>query len=300
MKICIISGVPQAYAPKRLMEEGKKRGHEMTLIHWNELCLKIEKGSIDFFSGDISLDKFDAIIPRSDNFEIRIEGKLFKRDADTLSRLLVEFAKRYDIFYLNSGYFQKYQSLDKLAQQFFFAQNGLPGINTYCATDKEFNRYNLPVVAKIAKGSKGIGVYKFETKDEVNGFIEKQEKANRNFLLQDFMPITHDLRVLMVGGKVLGVMKRMPGNDKEWKTNVSLGGLVERFESDAEIVALSKKIAEKMDLEYVGIDLLKSDNKYYIIETNSLAQFAGFEKIFPEVNVAGELIDYIEKQVSRK
>lgn len=55
----------------------------------------------------------------------------------------------------------------------------------------------------------------------------------------------------------------------------------------------ARKIAKKLDLDYVGIDLLKTNNQYLIIELNIFASFEGFEKTYPEKNIAKELVNFL-------
>jgi len=105
--------------------------------------------------------------------------------------------------------------------------------------------------------------------------------------------------VLVVGQKVLGIMKRS-ANKGEWRTNFSLGGNVEKSESNKEMEKIALNTAKKMGFDYLGIDLLENRNKFYIIETNSLPQFKGFEKAFNNINVAKEIIRLVESKIKNK
>ena len=93
-------------------------------------------------------------------------------------------------------------------------------------------------------------------------------------------------------------MKRLPKSG-EWRTNFSLGGDVVAEKNDPKMIKLSLDIAKKMGFDYVGIDLLKDGGQLHIIETNSLPQFKGFEKAFPKVNVAEEIIRLVEAKVKK-
>ena len=46
-------------------------------------------------------------------------------------------------------------------------------------------------------------------------------------MLQEYIPNDGDYRVLVLGEKVLGVMKRVSPNKEEFKNNYSAGGKVE-------------------------------------------------------------------------
>lgn len=297
MKICIISSHVGLHAPTRIIEEGQKRGHEMHLTTWEDLYIDISSNRFYFGNAQKSLNKFDAIIPRSDRYSLKLSPqKRVTKNMNTLFRLALEYAKKNNIFFLNSSYFSSYQSLDKLSQQFFFFQNNLPGIETsYFSSIERFKKKynNFPIVAKVAEGSTGTSVFKLSDTKEINSFISDRNDDGNFFIFQKFHKIRNDYRVLVVGGKALGIMKRSPKNG-EWRTNFSLGGNVVAEKDDPEMISLSEEIAKKMGFDYVGIDLLKDNGRIHIIETNSLPQFKGFEKAFPDVNVAKKLIELVE------
>jgi len=301
MKICVISSHANLHAPTRIMEEGVKRGHEMYLTTWEDLFIDISNSN--FYIGDSkkSLDSFDAIIPRSDRYSIKLKKKRVTKNMNTLFRLVLEYAIKNDIFFLNSSYFSSYQSLDKMSQQFFFFQNNLPGIDTfYFSSVKKYgkNMGTLPVVAKIAEGSTGTSVFKLNNLNEISSFIDERNTDGNFFIFQKFHKITSDYRVLVIGNSVLGIMKRLPKSG-EWRTNFSLGGDVVAEKNDPKMVQLSLNIAKKMGFDYVGIDLLKDNGQLHIIETNSLPQFKGFEKAFSKINVAEEIIKLVEAKVKK-
>lgn len=299
MKICVISFHPKVHAPTRLIEEGQKRGHEMTFVNWEDVVLDVN-GGIYFGNKNQQFDQFDVVIPRSDSYRIEVDGRLVSRNLDTIFRCLIQYCKKNKIFFLNEKYFTSYQSLDKISQQYFFAENNLPGLRTWFMTDldklSDKSVIKFPVVAKIAQGSTGKSVYKFNDEKELEDFFRLREVDEKLYLLQEYHEIDCDYRVLAVDGQVLGVMKRS-AQEGEWRTNFSLGGNVEAAETTPEIEDIAKNVAEKMGLNYVGIDLLEINGKMHIIETNSLPQFKGFEKAFPNVNVAEALIKLAESKV---
>lgn len=303
LKICIIASHKNFYVPDRLMAEGRKRGHTMYLTTWEDLYVNLDNKKIFIGDKKKNLENFDAIIPRSDRYTIKIRNKRIFRHLDTLFRLTAEYAKSHKIFFLNHDYFSKYQSIDKLTQQFFFSQNGLPGIATfYASTIKKMRRgvRSFPIVAKIAQGSMGKSVFKLNNLRELSGFIDKRNQKGEFFIFQKYFKIYCDYRVLVVGDKTLGIMKRSPQKKTEWRTNFSLGGKISKSEKDPAMEKLSIATAEGMGLDYAGIDIIKHKGKLHIIETNSLPQFKGFETVHPEVNVADEIIKLIERKIRKK
>jgi RimK family alpha-L-glutamate ligase len=85
-----------------------------------------------------------------------------------------------------------------------------------------------------------------------------------------------DLRVWVVGGKVLGAMLRR-STDGSFKANISRGGDGQAYPLNAEIERLALGCAKALELEIAGVDLLFNDDGYSVCEVNSAPGFAGFE-----------------------
>ena len=85
-----------------------------------------------------------------------------------------------------------------------------------------------------------------------------------------------DIRVYVVGGDVVGAMRRL-APDGDWRTNVALGGDVEGITDDlgAEPRRLSTNAAEVLGLDLAGVDLISADGEWYILEVNATAGFKG-------------------------
>jgi ribosomal protein S6--L-glutamate ligase len=300
MKICIIALNKTDYAPQRIFGSGNEEGHQMHITTWNEIALKLGPGDIEFTAGKKSLSQFDAIIVRNCKTIIwKGKGKITLH-RETIMNLLVEFSRSHHIFFLNNRYLSSYQSQDKLSQQYFLFQNGLPGIPSsyFYESNSKVSRH-FPLVSKIADGSLGKQVSKIENDKQLNQFLADRKLDGEFFLFQKFCPIDHDYRILVVGNKALGTMKRTARNG-EWRTNFSLGGTTAKANRAKALESLALKTAKKMNLDYAGIDILEYKNKLHIIEINSFAQFKGFEKTFTDVDVAGEIIKLVESKIKNK
>ncbi len=302
MKICVICVEKNDYAPKRIIEEGKKAGHKMYLTRWLDLAINLRKGRLLIGDQKYSLEKFDAIIPRSPNFIIRKNGKKTRSGLGTLLRLIIIYSKARKIPVLNEDFFLSYPSLDKLAQQFFFFKNNLPGIPTKYFSSSNFfsqeNIFDFPFVAKTAQGSLGSGVFKISNFSDLLKITKKNKSTGKLLIFQKYFKIKWDYRVLVLGGRAVGVMRRV-AQGGEWRTNFSLGGKVFPYfgKNVKRIKKLAEATARKMKLDYVGVDILEAGKNLHLIEVNSLAQYEGFEKSFDKINVAGKIIKLIEKKV---
>ncbi|MDO9231206.1 MAG: ATP-grasp domain-containing protein [bacterium] len=300
MKICVICVEKTDYAPKRIMQEGKKRGHEMYITSWLDVVVKVDKNKIYIGDNKKDFKQFDAIIPRSPSFSLTEKYKKNIKKLGTILKLIIEYSKDNNFIVLNDKYFTHYQSLDKLSQQYFFFKNNLPGIPT-----KYFSRLpekiSFPIISKTAQGSLGSGVFMTKNQNDLKKIIEDSNTVGKNFIYQKYYPISYDYRILVVDKKAMGVMKRISSGN-EWRTNVSLGGEAHKFDAPEakKIKYLAEKVAKKMLFDYVGVDILEHQGNYHIIEVNSLAQFEGFEKAYSNMNVAGKLIEFVEKKMKKE
>lgn len=303
MKVCIICLNKNDYAPKRIYDELKNRGHEAYLMPWMDVSLFMDKKNSYIGDGKYSLDHFDAIIPRSPQFSDKEDGKIVIKRLRGILDLIIQYAKERKIFILNSSFFEGYQSNDKIAQQFFLFQHGLPGISSgyfsrSARADKRLVQF--PLIAKTVQGSLGKGVFKLDNKKSLEKLISENNSLGRTMMFQKYCKIGSDFRCLVIDGKAIGVMERV-AQGKEWRTNVSLGGQAKKVvgRKADRIMKLAEKVAKEMKFDYVGVDILDEKGKLLVIEVNSLAQFRGFESAFKEVNVAEEMVKMAERRVKK-
>ena len=149
---------------------------------------------------------------------------------------------------------------------------------------------SFPLVAKKCYGSLGAGV------TLINDYSELYEFESKNILTEHFYQKYinsggSDVRVIVIGGKVLSAMKRT--NKSDFRSNIELGGTGEKFDIDDDVKDLCEKVATLLNLDYCGIDVIFDEHgQFYICEVNSNAFFAGIEK-YCDVNVAQAYVEYI-------
>ncbi len=113
-----------------------------------------------------------------------------------------------------------------------------------------------------------------------------------NIILQEYISPSYgkDLRVFVIGGKVVGCMKRKAYSG--FKANYSLGASVEHFSLTKEVEWLAIETARLMELEIAGVDLLFDHDGFKICEANSSPGFEGLEKVVGH-HIAEDILSYI-------
>jgi len=197
--------------------------------------------------------------------------------------------------------------MGKIAQHGVFLEAGIPVVPTRIFYTKSqitsnksqttnFFGLGWPVIAKHEKGYQGKSVRKFEKQKELEEFVYKiQEKNVGMFLWQKYLPMKWDLRVIVLGGEAIGAMKRT-ARGSEFRSNFSLGGMVEKWELSEEEKVLAERVAKVCGLDYGGVDIMKdTEGNNYILEVNRQCQFQGFEKA-TGINVARKVVEMFMKR----
>ena len=190
-------------------------------------------------------------------------------------------------------------SKDKMYANQILAQAGLPIPKTMltrfpCKAELVNKVVGFPCVIKVVTGSHGAGVYLCETPkqfEDLSELISSLDFKN-SMIVQEYIKESEgrDLRVIVIGGRVVGAMQRK-STDGSFKANISRGGQGEAYDVDDELEMLSIQVAKTLDLDVAGVDLLFSGDGYRICEANSSPGFKGFEKALG-INIPQKVFDY--------
>ncbi|MFC3959840.1 RimK family alpha-L-glutamate ligase [Halovivax cerinus] len=130
-------------------------------------------------------------------------------------------------------------------------------------------------VYKTAIGTHGGGTWKVGREERVNPKV-----GNRYAFLQELIERDadrhRDIRIYVVGDEIVGAMYRYaPEND--WRTNVALGGSVEDATDDLPpaVRDIALDSTEAVGLDYAGVDVVESEDGWYVLEVNPTAGFKG-------------------------
>ncbi len=161
---------------------------------------------------------------------------------------------------------------------------------------REVEGLGYPLVVKENHGSLGRQVYLARNREELGTLAERLKLVPH--LYQKFIAESagRDLRVIVVGGRALAAMKRT--SETDFRSNAALGGTCEPFTLDRNAAELCERVADKLGLDYCGIDLLFSSRGcgYLVCEVNSNAFFAAFERV-TQINVARVYAEHIFRTI---
>ncbi|MEI6650428.1 MAG: hypothetical protein WCL23_03285 [Candidatus Moraniibacteriota bacterium] len=148
-----------------------------------------------------------------------------------------------------------------------------------------------PFILKPNKGSKGEGVKLM--KDSVD--LESAETGTDQLVFQNFIRNSGDYRVFILGGRVLGVIKRT-AQEGSFLNNISKGGQAEVV-TDPKVLTklrhIGTTVASIFQLTLCGVDVIydKTTGEYLFLEVNTVPQWKGFQEA-TGIDVANEIVQY--------
>ncbi|MBI3983689.1 ATP-dependent zinc protease [Candidatus Microgenomates bacterium] len=150
---------------------------------------------------------------------------------------------------------------------------------------------SYPFVAKPNLGARGEGVMLIKQATDLKRLGELKQ-----LIFQNYIPNKGDWRALVLGGRVLGIIKRtaQPG---QFLNNVAQGGRA-RGENDPAVVRAVVDVATKataaLGLAFCGIDVIldERDGQFYFLEANTMPGWLNGMQPATGVDVASELVAF--------
>jgi RimK family alpha-L-glutamate ligase len=258
-------------------------------------------------------DDFDIIVDRDIRKGIKYKGEDIELPQLVLVRLgagilpfqlaVLRHFEQAGVIVVNSG-----ESIatakDKIRTSQVLSRAGIPIPNTmmvrFPIQEKLItDNIGYPCVIKVVTGSYGAGVYLCEKKRDYKKIVEFVESlgSKKTLLVQEYLGDQpgEDLRVLVIGGKVLGAMKRS-APEGDFRANITNGGTGENFPVTEEIAYVARETASALGLTIAGVDLLFDKRGFRVCEANSNPGFSGFEK-YCSIDVADAITEYIKYKV---
>lgn len=290
MKVWMLSNInsSDSYERSRFEESAKEQNIDFDVVHNTELDLIVsfdDKKSIRYKSNIVELP--DALLARTGSasgfFNLAVLRHFERLNVPTIP---------------NSHAVEK--ALDKFQSCQIFSQHNLPIPKTMLArfpveTSLVKEQIGFPCVIKVNTGSHGAGVFLCENEKMFSDITEMIQSLNfkNSLMIQEYVSQSKgtDVRVIVIGGKVVGAMKRT-ATDDSFKANISRGGIGTPYDVSDELEMLALKTANVLDLDIAGIDLLfAEDGTYKICEANSAPGFKGFESALG-ISIPDKIFNY--------
>ena len=293
MKIVILSRKATLYSTRRLAQAARKRGHTVRVMNTLDFSVVLSTRKPELYYRGRKVDKVDAVIPRIGS-SITFYGLAVVRQFEMMGVYCVNESNAIA------------RSRDKMRAMQLLSVNTDTAIPlTAFAREPEYARRMLghvggpPAIVKLIQGTQGAGVMLVDSKQSFDSVIDAFHAINQNILVQGFVKESkgRDIRAFVVGRKVVAAMSRQ-AIEGEFRSNVHLGGSARPVKLSPEYRRAAVAAARHMGLNVAGVDLLPSDEGPMVLEVNSSPGLEGIETS-TKVDVAGAVIDYVERNVGR-
>lgn len=182
------------------------------------------------------------------------------------------------------------ESEEKVTQAVLLSLNNIPLPKSIICTSESFvknresiiEQLNFPCVLKKA-GSQGRCVWKVDTEKTLLNRLFRHKEL---FMIQEYIPNSFDIRVIVYKNEVLGAIKR--SSTDAFYNNVSRGGFVDSVELTEEEKDIALRSAKACGVDFAGVDVVRSERGPLVFEVNQGPQINGFEE-HTQINVPGEI-----------
>jgi ribosomal protein S6--L-glutamate ligase len=280
---------------KRLQKEASKLGHDIYITSFSGAYIKTENGIRTIHKNDdpngFELTKDTIVIVRGTP----------PKDShmDLLSQL-----ERVGLCLVNSRACISI-SVDKYRTYLRLLDFGLHQPKTVLIPNQDSVEQAIenldkkyPIVLKTLRGSKGVGVLFIESERSLNGLTQLIYKTDpdADLLIQEYIKTDYDVRVLVLGGKIIAAMQRdvIAG---DFRSNYSQGSTVKNYtltKLEIEQAILASKAVGGI---LTAVDFIPSKNRNskppYILEVNTSPGTEGIEKATNK-NIVKTVLQYFD------
>ena len=157
----------------------------------------------------------------------------------------------------------------------------------------------FPMILKGSAGHRGSNVYKMERMKDLSALAKRlgpgEAEEGRKYMLQEFIINDGDYRILVLGRKVLGAIKRQRTTADEFRNNYAVGATTEAAQLPDAVLQLAVRAAETCGMLFAGVDVVFRDDDLtqpLIFEVNAGPQFEGFTQA-TGIDVPTELVKFL-------
>ncbi len=285
---------------RRFVDEAKRAGHDIYIVQVEGAIITYDNG-YKIFNAD---DKDGFEIDKETVAIVRGSVRLKKSYLDLLSQL-----EKIGVCMVNSRETVEI-SADKYRTYLKLQDSGLTQPKTVLIPNEDTWRDALesldskfPIIMKTLEGAKGVGVLFIESERQIESLVQLLYNQNEDvdLLIQEYIKTDGDIRVIVLGGKVIASMKR-DVVEGDFRSNVSQGAKVKEYELTDLELEQCLLAAKAIDGSWVAVDFIPSKNPKteppYILEVNHSPGTEGIEKATGD-NIVKKVIDFYSNPDNR-
>lgn len=294
-RILVFANHTKSYETNRLREVCETQGFEFEVHLIKEVSLDLFDAARPVLRG------YDGTVIDTEEAHIIVRNPVrgdVSRDGVVGFMALIRYLKAHSKYVLNGDFLTGHPNFeDKLYQSIVFSEL-IPDrmistrfFNTSSEALRFFEKHdfaNEHVLLKPRFASGGRDIIEYKSFETIRNKLVYEDAGK--YIFQRFIPNDFDLRVIVSKEGVLGTMKRI--RSEGIVNNVSQGGEIEPFELPEMIGAFCEDLLHKLGADYMGIDIIITDDSFYVLEINRYCHFKGFDQIYSP-GVARKLVDWV-------
>lgn len=290
MKVLVLSRDNKLYSTRRIVEAGRARGHEVSVVDHVKCDLVIARKDPHVLFRGHRLEDVDAIIPRI-GASVTFYGAAVVRQFEAMKVFTTVESQ------------SLVRSRDKLRSLQILSKAGVDMPRTL------FTNYSkdvamavehvggAPCIIKLLEGTQGLGVVLAESKKAAVAVVEAFNTLKARVIVQEFIKEAkgEDIRAFVVDGAIVGAMRRR-GRDGEFRSNLHRGGVAELIDLTPEEEEMAVHAARALGLRVAGVDMIQSARGPLVLEVNASPGLEGIERATGK-DIAAEIITYVERSL---
>ena len=262
--------------------------------HYQQLKLSLTKLNHLVDSASIS----DISITLNNNEAIlKNKGKLLPKIDNIIVRFIPGGTLEEIVFYLNilkilesmnvrvvNNASSIESTVDKLYTSYLLNNNNINCPKTYVMRGQEAAskfisnyHYESKLIYKPLFGSQGDNIRLIEGSSD----LDKLNNQTNIYYFQEYLENrpNYDYRVLVINNKNNIKYFYMTRYGDTFVNNFSKGAKCVRENLNEEVIELAIKSSKLLNIDFCGVDIIEHNQKYYVIEVNSIPAWKGLQKV---------------------
>ncbi len=326
MKICFIMYPWERINPKqdstiRLVHECVKRGYDVAVTYSQNLTIRdsVTYSYCRTLRDKVTVSTSMSNFHRNAEFDVSMRtlkefDVIFMRQNPPLDPILLNFldSVKGETFIMNAVDGLR-EANNKIYTAAYYDPNKeiIPtthvskNIDYLIRTIEESDSEKMILKPLDGYGGKGVIVIEksamHNVKSLLDFYINKSRSESNYVILQDYIEGAEngDVRVLMLNGKPIGALRRIPAIN-DIRSNISAGGMVERYKLTKADKFLCDKVGEKLvrdGIYFAGLDIIGSK----LIEINVLSPgtITDINRLYG-TKLQVKIIDFLESVANNK
>ncbi len=193
---------------------------------------------------------------------------------------------------------------DKIYTQIDIQRHNIPMPTTYltatiAATRQILKKINYPIIMKFPQGTQGKGVMYADSFASASSILDALDSLKQPFLIQEYVDTGGvDLRVLVVGHKVVAAMRRKAESGEE-RANIHTGAVGEAYLPDKHTQKIAIDAAKSIGAEVCAVDILEGIKGPMVIELNVSPGLQEISKV-TDIDIPDKIAKYLYEQTKHR